>query len=580
MTKHALIMGILALAVACRGDAPQGPVEQAVAALTAEFDGSYPMEVRHQGGEREYDLVAAPAVIPMFDGRPFSVWAYNGQVPGPVLRAKVGERVRVRFTNRLPEDTTVHWHGVRVPNAMDGVPGVTQPPVAPGESFVYEFVPKDAGTFWFHPHLRSSEQVERGLFGVLIVEDADPLPYTREVIWVIDDWRLGQDGAIDPRFNTPGDLMHDGRWGNVVTVNGRVQEVLEVHPGERLRLRLLNTANGRVFAPDFSGLDASVIAVDGLYTPRPLPPAGFELSPGNRLDLDVTIPSDWAGREIQIIDRFSRRPFVLATIRVGGDAVPTPAFPSAAQAYVPAWRDGLGVPLAQSFDLSNERGGPFGILWTLNGVAHVGHADMKPSAELPLGRFARLRFGNLSYRLHPIHIHGMFFKVLARDGSPVDEPFWRDTALVHPRETVDIGLVPVDAGDWMLHCHILEHAEAGMMTTIRVGPGGQPPPAGAGTSSHRGDGAHGANAEPRRRRASATSHRHTRAGTPGTCARTRASRSSGSHPRRAGGLGRSRGRRASGTPGRRRRGSPLEPGRGRRAPRAAERSSASRRRAA
>jgi len=469
MTKPMLLLGLLTLAVACAGE-PETPDEKAVAALTAEFEGSYPIEVDEQDGERQYELVAAPAVLSMLDGRPLNVWAYNGQVPGPVLRAKVGERVRVRFTNRLPQETTVHWHGVRVPNAMDGVPGVTQPPVAPGESFVYEFVPKDAGTFWFHPHLRSSEQVERGLFGVLIVDDADPQPYTREVIWVIDDWRLGQDGAIDPRFNTPGDLMHDGRWGNVVTVNGRVKEVLDVRPGERLRLRLLNTANGRVFAPDFSTLDAAVIAVDGRSTPRPLSPAEFELAPGNRLDLDVTIPADWGGREIQIMDYFSRRTFLLATIRVTGDAVPTPTFPAAAQAHVPAWQRALDVPASHSFDLDAERGGPFGILWTLNGVAHVGHADMKPSVELPFGRFARLRFANLSHRLHPIHIHGTFFKVLARDGSPVDEPYWRDTALVHPRETVDIGLVPVDPGDWMLHCHILEHAEAGMMTTIRVGP--------------------------------------------------------------------------------------------------------------
>jgi FtsP/CotA-like multicopper oxidase with cupredoxin domain len=102
------------------------------------------------------------------------VWAYNGQVPGPVLRVRLGETLRVHFTNNLPEETTIHWHGVRLPNAMDGVPGVTQPPVPPAGEFVYEFTPKDAGTFWFHPHVRASEQVERGLYGVLVVEDASP----------------------------------------------------------------------------------------------------------------------------------------------------------------------------------------------------------------------------------------------------------------------------------------------------------------------------------------------------------------------------------------------------------------------
>jgi FtsP/CotA-like multicopper oxidase with cupredoxin domain len=463
MRRTAVALAVLvALLAGCR---PREPVD----VLTDEFAGAYPTEVREIGGVREYELVAAPAVLPMFDGRPLQVWAYNGQVPGPILRATVGERLRVRFTNRLPIDTTVHWHGVRVPNAMDGSPGLTQPPVRPGETFVYEFVPKDAGTFWFHPHLRSSEQVERGLFGVLLVDEPAPPPFTRDAVWVLDDWRLDADGEIDPRFNTPHDLMHDGRWGNVVTVNGQLRETLEVRPGERLRLRLLNTANGRVFAPDFTALNAQVIAVDGMYAARPLPPTGFEIAPGNRLDLDVTIPADAAGRTLPIVDRFTRQPLPLAAIRVAGDPVATPAFASPAQARVPAWSGALALEPAHSFELQAQRGGPFGITWTLNGEAYVApdHSHHR-SVAFPRGRFLRVRFANASYRLHPMHVHGMFFKVLARNGAPVDEPFWRDTTLVHAKETVDVGLVPLDPGKWMLHCHVLEHAEAGMMTTVEV----------------------------------------------------------------------------------------------------------------
>ncbi len=119
---------------------------------------------------------------------------------------------------------------------MDGVPGVTQEPIPAGGSFTYRFVPKDAGTFWFHPHVRGSEQVERGLYGVLIVDDAQPLPYSRDEVCVLDDWRLGPDGAIDPRFVTRQDLAHDGRWGQVVTVNGDVAQLMVVRPGERIRL--------------------------------------------------------------------------------------------------------------------------------------------------------------------------------------------------------------------------------------------------------------------------------------------------------------------------------------------------------
>src|SRR5262245_14759699 len=166
----------------------------AIAALSAcermpeelrEFRGAYPERAQPNGIVREFQLEAAPATVPLFDGRMTEVWAYNGQVPGPTFRVRLGETVRVTFTNHLPQPTTIHWHGVRIPNEMDGVPGVTQPPVLPGEQFVYEFTPKDAGTFWFHPHLRSSEQIERGLFGVLVVEDADPPPYSRDVVWVL-----------------------------------------------------------------------------------------------------------------------------------------------------------------------------------------------------------------------------------------------------------------------------------------------------------------------------------------------------------------------------------------------------------
>ena len=464
---RAVIVVLCAALLGCEKAAPVDPESERISALTAEFQGSYPIAREATRGVREYELEAAPGVVPLFDGRSFDVWAYNNQVPGPVLRVALGETLRVRFTNHLPQDTTVHWHGVRVPNPMDGTPGVTQAPIKPGESFVYEFVPKDAGTYWFHPHLRSSEQVERGLFGVLIVEDSDPPPYSRDVVWVLDDWRLAQDGTLDPRFNTLHDLMHDGRWGSVVAVNGHVREVLEVRPGERIRLRLVNTANGRVFAPDFSGLPAKVIAVDGLYTPEPLVPAGFELAPGNRLDLDITIPKEAVGREIQVVDRFTRKPFVIATLRIGGEPLETPSFPSPAKARVPVWQDAASVPV-QNIDLNSERGGPFGIAWTLNGVAHTSHGA-HPSLEFPVGRFVHLRFTNQSYRLHPMHIHGMFFKVLGRNGAPVREEFFRDTVLVHPKEAIDVGLVPLDEGDWMLHCHVLEHAEAGMMTTVRVG---------------------------------------------------------------------------------------------------------------
>jgi FtsP/CotA-like multicopper oxidase with cupredoxin domain len=456
---------VIATALGCgQPSAPSAPDP------VREFAGAYPEEATADGAVRTFEITAAETEVPLIDGGALKVWAYNGQVPGPTLRVRLGDTVRVHFTNRLPQETTIHWHGVRVPNAMDGVPHATQPPVRSGETFTYELTPKDAGTFWFHPHVRSSEQVERGLYGLLIVEDRAPPPYTRDVAWILDDWLLGADRQIVPQFNTPHDLMHDGRWGNAITVNGRTDTVLKVAAGERVRLRLLNASNGRVYAPDLGGLDAKIIAVDGLYTRAPLPLEGFELAPGNRLDLDVVIAG--AGRSIVVTDQFyPQRPNRLAEIEIDGAAVAAaapPAFASPARAHVPAWRGALETPVTRELRLDARRGGEFGIEWTINGEAFAGHAHAHPSMTLERGRWSHLRFVNASARLHPIHLHGMFFKVIGRDGVAVDEPFFRDTVLVHARETIDVGVVPLDVGDWMMHCHILEHAEAGMMTMIAV----------------------------------------------------------------------------------------------------------------
>ena len=415
-----------------------------------------------------FDLVAKPTTLPLIDGAPLNVWAYNGQVPGPTLRVRLGDTLRVRLENELPQPTTIHWHGLRVPNGMDGVPHGTQAPIEPGQSFVYEFTPKDAGTYWYHPHVRSSEQVERGLYGLVVVTDRDPPPYSQDVTWVLDDWLLDGTHQISPLFNTRHDLMHDGRWGNAITVNSHTNEILHARPGERLRLRLLDSANGRVFLPDLSAFDAKIIAVDGLYAAAPVSPQGFEIAPGNRIDVDLTMPA--ANGSFPIYDRFyGARPNLLGTIQIDGTPVATPAFASPARGHVPSWREALDLPVDKEFRIDARQGCPFGIEWMFNGQPFMDHAHpMPPAFTFRQGGFYHLRFSNDSYRLHPIHLHGMFFRLLARDGKPVDEPFFRDTVLVHRKETVDLGLVPEDVGLWMMHCHILEHAEAGMMAFLKV----------------------------------------------------------------------------------------------------------------
>ena len=475
--SRALALGfVAAFGSVCGGDTrserdAMEPARTAAERAADEFAGALLEAAPNDGELRSFEIVAAPSQHALADDRRIQVWAYGGRVPGPELRIRLGDTLRVALRNELPQETTIHWHGVRVPNAMDGVPHLTQPPVQPGESFTYEFTPKDAGTFWYHPHVRSSEQVERGLYGILVVEDREPPPFDRDLVWIFDDWRLDDTGEIDPRFNTRHDLAHDGRWGQVLTINGRTDESLRVRPGERIRLRLLNAANGRIVAPDFGGLSAKLIAVDGLYLREPVDATGFELAPGNRIDVDLLVDRT-TSEIVDVTDMFaSRRVQRLAQIVVDGEPVPAKAFPSPARAQVPVWAMGLGVPEHHTFRLDARAGGPLGIEWMIDGRAFAGHdahAEHERGVELVRGRFHRLRFVNGSARLHPIHMHGMFFRLLARDGRPVEEPFFRDTVLVHPREEIDIGVLPLDSGRWMLHCHILEHAEAGMMTTIEV----------------------------------------------------------------------------------------------------------------
>ncbi len=198
-------------------------------------------------------LVAKPAGAYLLPAKTTAIWSYNGLSPGQLLRARQGERFRVDFRNALPAPTTVHWHGIRLPNAMDGVPHLTQPPVEPLGGFVYDFIPPDAGTYWYHPHFSSAEQVDRGLYGALIVEERSPPLVDRDIVWVLDDWRLDSEGRLLNDYHDPAQVFATGRIGTTVTVNSERVPPLGVRVGERIRLRLINTSNARIFALEFKG---------------------------------------------------------------------------------------------------------------------------------------------------------------------------------------------------------------------------------------------------------------------------------------------------------------------------------------
>lgn len=445
---------------------------------------------RAADGAVECRLVAAPGRVPLV-GAPYGetgVWSYGGGVPGPTIRARQGDRLRVVVENRLPQETTVHWHGLRVPNAMDGVPHLTQPPIAPGQTFTYEFDLPDAGTYWYHPHQRSAEQVERGLAGALIIEEREPIAVDRDVIWVLDDWRLRPDAEIDGDFGRFMDVSHAGRIGNTVTVNGSILERFALRAGERIRLRLINAANARVFALAFEGHQPTVIALDGQpVAPHPPPEGKITLGPAMRADLvlDATakpgerlpvIDTFYKGREYRLLDlAYEDAPPLRETPRdlpaaLAANTMPEPDLGNARREDI-VLEGGMMGRLSSAL-MDGRRVNPrtmmeHGKAWSINGVVATGH-DLAPLLTLERGQSYVLALHNRTQWHHPMHLHGHSFRVISREGKPTAHREWLDTVLLAPQESAEIAFVADNPGGWMFHCHVLEHQMGGMTSVIRV----------------------------------------------------------------------------------------------------------------
>ena len=436
----------------------------------------------------EFSLTAAPGRAPIV-GEPHpatDVWCFGNRVPGPEIRVRQGERLRVVVANRLPEDTTVHWHGVRLPNAMDGVPGLTQPPIKPSDQFVYEFTPPDAGTFWYHPHADSLQQLGRGMAGALIVEEPEPVPVDRDILWMLSDWRLTAGAQIASGFGNAMEAAMSGRVGNTVTVNGAVSEEVPVRAGERMRLRLVNCALARIMALRFEGHRPVVVAIDGQPCEPHEPKGGrLLLGPAMRLDVMLDMQGD-PGRRYRVIDDFYEDLSYWLTQLAYDEGPPFRAHPLAAPLALPP--NPLPEPdlaTAERHELTLQGGmmgggammGMGGMMgmghgasWAINGTSMTGdgHAGMPPLLTLQRGRSYVLTMRNATAWWHPMHLHGYSFRVLSRNGLPIPHRQWADTVLVPPKETVEIAFVADNPGDWMLHCHVTDHQVSGMMTVLRV----------------------------------------------------------------------------------------------------------------
>jgi len=422
----------------------------------------------------EVELVAEVASVELVPGVSTEVWAYRdaGQrdgmatVPGPLIAAEVGQRLVVHVHNELPQGTTVHWHGLRVPEAMDGNPMVSGA-IEPGESFTYDIVLRDPGLHWYHPHLYADEQIQRGLQGALLVRGpAEPEVATERVL-VLDDVALAEDGALalDP---TNDDVMY-GRRGNTLLVNGQLPARATAAAGSVERWRLVNTSNGRFFSLALAGTSLRVIGWDGGAVAEPYETEALVIAPGERYDVLVALsgePDDTLVLETLPFARGAGAddggPYTLLTLDLAEpdrDALGMPELRPAAITPLPV--DGTVV---RRFELDHVSGtGPGATFtvnderWPLNTPIHVQH-----------GATEVWELVNLGGHEHPFHLHGMFFQVLDLDGAREPSLGWKDTVRIGPQGTTRLAVQYDEPGMWMFHCTIPEHAERGMMGDLHV----------------------------------------------------------------------------------------------------------------
>jgi FtsP/CotA-like multicopper oxidase with cupredoxin domain len=458
-------------------------------------------------------------------GEAFTMYAFNRQIPGPLIRVERDATIHVRFTNRIDLPTTVHWHGVRIDNRFDGVPGVTQDAVEPGEIFDYTIHFPDAGIYWYHPHVREDIQQDLGLYGNMLVrsERADYYnPVNRDEVVVLDDILL--DGSeLVPFGREAANFAIMGRFGNVLLVNGEQAYDLTVNAGEVVRFYFTNVSNTRTFNLSFDGAPIKLVGADIGKFEREIVVPGVPIAPAQRYVVEVLFeePGEhFITNRIQAVNHMAGEFFsavdTLGVVRVEAEPA-TPAYADAfrelkvdetVQREVEPYRDYMDAPVDRELLLSVDiRDLPLQVMqfiaidtvyrspveftdvmshmnwlsttkevrWILRDV-ETGAENMDIDWRFRVGEVIKIRLRNDPEAFHPmnhpVHLHGQRFLLLSRDGVPNRNLAWKDTALLPVGSTVDILLEVTNPGSWMLHCHIAEHLEAGMMMAFEVEPGG------------------------------------------------------------------------------------------------------------
>jgi len=459
-------------------------------------------ESRRRSGQKLVTARLTPRPLTAnLGGQVVQTWAYGDSVPGPLLRAQAGDLLRVNVDNQLPTDTSIHWHGIALRNDMDGVPGITQKPIKAGGGFQYEFTVPDPGTYFYHPH--SGVQLDRGLYGVLVVDDpAEPGNYDEEWIVVLDDWVDGTGRTPDEVLKqllatakgsdggSMGGMDHGSMGGGSMggmdmgSMNGEMQSpmlggagdityphylingrtpgapvTLSAKPGQRARMRIINAGSDTAFRVALGGHRMTVTHSDG-FPVSPVKTDSLLIGMGERYDVVVTLRD---GVFPLVASAEGKKGQGLAVVRTGSGRTPAPNvnpaelnrrvllstdMSAAAEVRLPDKQVDKRHDLVLGGNMAPYR-------WTINGKTF-------PDAEpLPVsqGERVRLNFRNMSMMFHPMHVHGHTFGLVAGGAR-------KDTVIVRPMQTVEVDLDAANPGIWATHCHNIYHAEAGMMTTL------------------------------------------------------------------------------------------------------------------
>jgi len=427
--------------------------------------------------EVDYILIAKEASVNLMPDSLASALTYNGNIPAPIIRAKQGQRIRIKLINQLKtQSTTIHWHGLRIPNAMDGVPFISHPPIEPGQSFIYDFIPPDAGTFWYHPHINSLPQMARGMVGLFIVDEKEPLAFAADIPLTLKKWRLTTKGAFKAQQFVARKAARHGTKGNWQTINGKAQPSINIPAGGAIRLRFANLDNSMYYNIHIDQPQVKMLAFDGMPLTPPRPQTHYQLGAGMRLDLGFIAPVK-PGVEITVLNKNAMGDEVLLTLktvpsklpattqlpRLPANLIPPPDLASAETKYFTFDWDAAISP-------KNQKPGHLPIFWSINqqSLTEMMMGNLgEPLVRLSLGKSYIFSLKNTSQYHHPIHLHGFSFTVLESDKRTII-PYIADTVMLGKNEKIKVAFVADNPGKWMFHCHVIDHMETGLMGYIEV----------------------------------------------------------------------------------------------------------------